>query len=72
MSSKTAKVVGTVTPKEPPEQWKATWYLSTGDELMIRWETSTSLSDLGFNLRCQAAESSVGWDFLESIYVYKS
>ncbi|XP_062178238.1 glycine-rich domain-containing protein 1 isoform X2 [Alnus glutinosa] len=44
------KVVGTATPKEPPEQWKAAWKFSTGDELMIGWESSTSLSSLSFCL----------------------
>nr|XP_048324452.1 uncharacterized protein LOC107411832 isoform X3 [Ziziphus jujuba var. spinosa] len=51
------RVVGTATPKEPPEQWKAAWYFSTGDELLLRWGSSISMSGLGFCLRSQATES---------------
>ncbi|XP_050273903.1 uncharacterized protein LOC126716900 isoform X2 [Quercus robur] len=47
------KMVGTATPKEPPEQWKAAWKFSTGDELMIGWESSTSTSGLSFCLKNQ-------------------
>ncbi|KAL0006106.1 hypothetical protein SO802_013667 [Lithocarpus litseifolius] len=47
------KVVGTATPKEPPEQWKAAWKFSTGDELMIGWESCTSTSGLSFSLKNQ-------------------
>ncbi|KAM3704735.1 hypothetical protein ACJW30_03G029700 [Castanea mollissima] len=47
------KVGGTATPKEPPEQWKAAWDFSTGDELMIGWESSTSASGLSFCLKNQ-------------------
>ncbi|KAL5565973.1 hypothetical protein UlMin_029137 [Ulmus minor] len=53
------KVVGTATPKEPPEPWKAAWQFSTGDELMLRWESSTSMPGLSFCLRNQAVESTV-------------
>lgn len=52
-------MVGTATPKEPPEQWNAAWQFSTGDELVVRWETSMSISGLSFGLRSQAAESTV-------------
>ncbi|CAL5380594.1 unnamed protein product [Camellia sinensis] len=45
------KVVGTATPKEPSEQLKASWKFSTGDELMIWWESSTSKSGLSFHLK---------------------
>lgn len=39
------KVVGTATPKEPSEeQWNASWKFSTGDELLIQWNLSTSTS----------------------------
>lgn len=61
LPSSTEKVVGTATPKEPPEQWKAAWYFSTGDELLLRWGSSISMSGLGFCLRSQATESTVGW-----------
>lgn len=60
------KLVGTAIPKEPPEQWKAAWNFSTGDELMIRWELSSSKSGLSFGLKNQAAESTVRWQFLFS------
>lgn len=59
----TEKVVGTATPREPPEQWKAAWYFSTGDELLLRWESSPSLLGLSFCLRNQATESTVCWEF---------
>ncbi|KAL0836354.1 hypothetical protein Bca101_088243 [Brassica carinata] len=41
------KVVGTVTPKEPVEDWDAAWEFSSGDELVIRWDSSGSISELG-------------------------
>lgn len=44
------KVVGTATPKEPAEQCKAAWCFSTGDELIIHWDSSLSVSSLTFNL----------------------
>ncbi|XP_065636147.1 uncharacterized protein LOC112002117 isoform X3 [Quercus suber] len=47
------KVVGTAMPKEPPEQWKAAWKFSTGDELMIGWESSTFTSGFSFCLKNQ-------------------
>ncbi|KAJ7973314.1 Glycine-rich domain-containing protein-like [Quillaja saponaria] len=51
------KVVATATPKEPSEQWKAAWCFSTGDELMIHWESTSGLS---FCMRNQTSpESSV-------------
>ncbi|KAK8573534.1 hypothetical protein V6N13_009624 [Hibiscus sabdariffa] len=54
------KVVGTATPKEPPDQWQAAWQFSTGDELFINWESSTSSSDLSFCLKTrQSSDSSV-------------
>lgn len=50
------KVVGTATPKEPPGQWKAAWNFSTGDELMIGWESSASISGLSFCLGNQISQ----------------
>ncbi|KAF4347910.1 hypothetical protein G4B88_027663 [Cannabis sativa] len=44
------RVVGTATPKEASGQWKAAWQFSTGDELMLRWDSSTSISRLSFCL----------------------
>lgn len=41
-----AKVVGTVTPKEPMEDWEAAWEFSTGDELCIRWDSLGTISEL--------------------------
>lgn len=60
LQSSTEKVVGTAMPKELPEQWKAAWEFSTGDELRIQWESSTSVSGLRFSLTNQASESTVG------------
>lgn len=51
-------MVGTAIPKEPAEQWKAAWHLSTGDELMIGG-VSSSVSGLSFCVKNQAAESTV-------------
>jgi len=48
------KVVGTATPKEPSEHWNASWEFSTGDELMIQWE-STSRKGLSFDLKSKAS-----------------
>lgn len=45
--SSTVKVVGTVTPKEPVEDWDAAWEFSSGDGLSIRWDSSGSISELG-------------------------
>ncbi|PSS28839.1 Glycine-rich domain-containing protein [Actinidia chinensis var. chinensis] len=50
-----AKVVGTATPIEPSEQWNASWKFSTGDELMIRWEASTSQSGLRCHLKTETS-----------------
>ncbi|PPD97369.1 hypothetical protein GOBAR_DD05582 [Gossypium barbadense] len=52
------KVVGTATPKEPPQQWKAAWLFSTGDEFLINWGSSTSSSDLTFCLKTQQSSDS--------------
>ncbi|KAJ6694501.1 hypothetical protein OIU85_005206 [Salix viminalis] len=49
------KIVGTATPREPPEHWQAAWCFSTGEELLISWESSTSMSDLNFRLRNQTS-----------------
>jgi len=48
--------VGRATPKEPSEQGSASWEISTGDELMMRWElssssSSSSSSSLSFHLK---------------------
>ncbi|XP_022136059.1 uncharacterized protein LOC111007846 isoform X2 [Momordica charantia] len=53
------KVVGTATPKQPPEEWEAAWCFSTGDELMIQWDTSTPKAALSFSLTNPTSESSV-------------
>nr|XP_027121629.1 uncharacterized protein LOC113738584 [Coffea arabica]XP_027123942.1 uncharacterized protein LOC113740592 [Coffea arabica] len=45
------KVVGTATPQEPPEEWQASWNISTGNELLIRWASPTSSSGLNFVIR---------------------
>ncbi|KAG5232388.1 glycine-rich domain-containing protein [Salix suchowensis] len=49
------KIVGTATPREPPEHWQAAWCFSTGEELLISWESSTSMADLNFRLRNQTS-----------------
>ena len=65
LPSSTEKMVGTATPKEPLEQWKAAWKFSTGDELMIGWESCTSTSGLSFCLKNQMSpEPSVGRKFM--------
>ncbi|XP_050937199.1 glycine-rich domain-containing protein 1 isoform X1 [Cucumis melo] len=53
------KVVGTATPKQPLEELKAAWNFSTGDELIIQWDTSTTKPSLSFSLTNPASESSV-------------
>ncbi|KAK2965867.1 hypothetical protein RJ640_024709, partial [Escallonia rubra] len=54
------KVVGTATPKVPSEGWQASWSFSAGDELLIRWEPSTSIPGLSFQLTsCTSTESLV-------------
>lgn len=52
------KVIATASPKEPPDQWQAAWQFSTGDELMIRWESSSSSSGLNFCLINQTSTDS--------------
>ncbi|CAH2046894.1 unnamed protein product [Thlaspi arvense] len=47
----TEKVVGTVTPKNPVEDWEAAWEFSTGDDLLIRWDASGSISELCLHSR---------------------
>ncbi|KAJ4968808.1 hypothetical protein NE237_015509 [Protea cynaroides] len=45
------KVVGTATPiEEKSEAKKASWHLSTGDELTIQWESSSSSPGFFFHL----------------------
>ncbi|KZV19467.1 hypothetical protein F511_31837 [Dorcoceras hygrometricum] len=44
------KVVGTASPKEPLEGYKASWSFSTGDELNIMWDATSSISSMSFNL----------------------
>ncbi|KAA8536796.1 hypothetical protein F0562_029274 [Nyssa sinensis] len=51
-------VVGTATPKKPSEHWNASWCFSTGDELMLRWDSSTSISSLSFYLENQTSPDS--------------
>ena len=38
------KVIGTTTPKEPPDHQKSAWCFSIGDELIIHWELSSSIA----------------------------
>lgn len=44
------KVVGKAAPKEESEDRKASWYLSTGDELTIQWDSSASAAGFSFDL----------------------
>lgn len=53
------KVVGIAKPKDPPEGWHALWDLSTGDELLVRGESSTSGSGLSFSVINQQSTDSV-------------
>ncbi|KAG7023996.1 Glycine-rich domain-containing protein 1, partial [Cucurbita argyrosperma subsp. argyrosperma] len=53
------KVVGTATPKQPLEEFKAAWKFSTGDELMVQWDTSTPKPAFSFVLTNPTSESSV-------------
>ncbi|XP_059652364.1 uncharacterized protein LOC132299635 isoform X2 [Cornus florida] len=52
------RVVGTAIPREASEHWNASWYFSTGDELMIQWELSTLVSGLRFSLKNQTSPDS--------------
>lgn len=52
-------MVGTATPKEPPEGCQAYWSLSTGNELLIQWDPSTSISCPTFNLQNKQSTESV-------------
>lgn len=57
--SSTEKVVGTATPKEPEEEcWKAMWHFSTGEDLMLGWQSSASTPGLTFCLRNQSSSDS--------------
>lgn len=38
------KVVGTAMPQEPKDQWDVSWKFSCGYKLMLRWESSLSMS----------------------------
>ncbi|KDO81775.1 hypothetical protein CISIN_1g014267mg [Citrus sinensis] len=53
------KVVGTATPKEPTAECQAAWDFSTGDELMISWESSSLTSGLKFALKNAASPDSL-------------
>lgn len=52
-------MVGIAKPKDPPEGWHALWNLSTGDELLVQWESSTSGSGLSFSVINQQSTDSV-------------
>ncbi|XP_060219283.1 glycine-rich domain-containing protein 1 isoform X1 [Lycium barbarum] len=52
------KMVGIAKPKDPPEGWHSLWSLSTGHELLARWESSTSGSGLSFSLINQQSSDS--------------
>ncbi|XP_057778768.1 glycine-rich domain-containing protein 2 isoform X2 [Salvia miltiorrhiza] len=49
------KLVGTATPKEPKEGLQASWKFSTGNELVIQWDSSKSISGLRFDLQSEAS-----------------
>ncbi|GAA0176038.1 hypothetical protein LIER_29102 [Lithospermum erythrorhizon] len=53
------KVVGTASPKEPPEGWQALWNFSSGEELLIRWDSSASASNLNFTINNQQSNDYV-------------
>ncbi|WKA02755.1 hypothetical protein VitviT2T_020909 [Vitis vinifera] len=53
------KVVGTATPKEPPDHQKSAWCFSTGDELTIHWDLSSSTAGLNFSLQNQTCPDSL-------------
>ncbi|KAL2490450.1 Protein of unknown function (DUF1399) [Abeliophyllum distichum] len=53
------KVLGTATPKEPPEGCQASWSLSTGDELLIQWDPLMSTSGPTFYLLNEQSTESV-------------
>lgn len=59
LPSSTEKVVGTAAPKEPTAECQAAWDFSTGDELMINWESSPSTSGLKFTLKNTASPDSL-------------
>lgn len=59
LPSSTEKVVGTATPKEATAECQAAWDFSTGDELMISWESSSLTSGLKFALKNAASPDSL-------------
>ncbi|KMT14251.1 hypothetical protein BVRB_4g076070 isoform B [Beta vulgaris subsp. vulgaris] len=52
------KVVGTAKPKEEPNE-KTSWCFSTGDELTVQWESTTSMETLSLTLNTHHIDSSV-------------
>lgn len=62
--SRTGKLVGTATPKESLQEHKTSWSLSTGSELIISWDSSSSVSNLSFHLidEMDNDASSVKWN----------
>lgn len=62
--SSTEKVVGTATPQEPPEGWQASWNLSTGNELLVRYGSTTSTSDFNFELKNRDTADTMVWQKL--------
>lgn len=72
LPSSAAKVAGTAIPKEPSEGWQSSWSFSTGDELLIKWGASRSISDICFDLKCQpSSDSWVRHKYQDSNYIYK-
>ncbi|GAB4835780.1 hypothetical protein Ancab_000696 [Ancistrocladus abbreviatus] len=53
------KVVGMAKPKEETKERRSSWLFSTGDELTIHWESTSSMPNPDFMLTSQSSDSSV-------------
>ncbi|GAB4835779.1 hypothetical protein Ancab_000689 [Ancistrocladus abbreviatus] len=53
------KVVGVAKPKEETNETRSSWLFSTGDELTIHWESTSSMPNPDFMLTSQSSDSSV-------------
>lgn len=63
------KVVGTAKPKEEPNE-KTSWCFSTGDELTVQWESTTSMETLSLTLNTHHIDSSVRLETINHLIFY--
>lgn len=62
--SSIVKVVGTATPKQPVDPWNTAWKFSTGEELMMAWQSPNTAPTFCLKIQTSSDYSSVSVDQL--------